>query len=109
MTILPRITCAKSSVTARGFKGQRNNREGQDTLLFMPRMRVTRLQFRYMTKFNVPCWATGLRKAHTRKDMWTIWMLYTPELHRLETVTTWGIRRSQRSNPEGEWMDSVII
>lgn len=44
---------------------------------------------------NPPVWAKGLKKCGAYYEGYVEDLETTLELHRCETVTTWGIRRSQ--------------
>ncbi len=46
-----------------------------------------------------PVWAEGLKKCGTYFEGYVEDLEGTLELHRRDTVTTWGIRRSQKKAP----------
>ena len=45
---------------------------------------------------SLPVWAEGLKKVGTYYEGYVEDLEGTLELHRRDTVTTWGIRRSQQ-------------
>ena len=51
------------------------------------------------TMSSLPVWAEGLKKVGTYYEGYVEDLEGTLELHRRDTVTTWGIRRSQRKQP----------
>ena len=53
---------------------------------------------------SLPVWAEGLKKAGTYYEGYVEDLEGTLELNPRDTVTTWGIRRSQRKQPHLEWM-----
>ena len=48
---------------------------------------------------SFPVWAEGLKKVDTYYEGYVEDLEGTLELHRRDTVTTWGIRRSQSKQP----------
>ena len=48
---------------------------------------------------SLPVWAEGLKKVGTYYEGYVEDLERTLELHRRDTVTTWGIQRSQRKQP----------
>ena len=65
---------------------------------------------------STPIWAEGLKKCGTYFEGYTEDLEGTLELHRRDTVTTWGIRRSQKklptsgeSNKENESKSTVSL
>ena len=48
---------------------------------------------------SLPVWAEGLKKVGTYYEGYVEDLEGTLELHRRDTVTTWGIRRSQSKQP----------
>ena len=58
-----------------------------------------------------PVWAEGLKKVGTYYEGYVEDLEGTLELHRRDTVTIWGIRRSQSKQPApgmGESKKSVV-
>lgn len=62
---------------------------------------------------SVPVWAEGLKKCGTYYDGYVEDLAGTLELHRRDTVSTWGVRRSQKKisgeeNKENESASSYM-